>query len=77
MQDGDELVFIEVKHRASDAYGSAAESIDWRKLQRLRATARLFLLRRFATEEVPCRFDAVLISGSPSAYSLRHLRALL
>lgn len=77
MQDGAELVFVEVRQRASDSHGSAAESIDRRKLQRLRATARLFLLRRYSTEEISCRFDAVLISGAPEAYSLRHLRALL
>lgn len=77
MEDGAEVVFVEVRQRARSDFGSAAESIDQRKLARLRATARLFLLRRFDTEEVACRFDAVLISGRPEAYSLRHLRALL
>lgn len=77
MQDGSEVVFVEVRQRARAEFGSAAESIDPRKFRRLRATARLFLLRRFNTEEIACRFDAVLISGRPEAYSLRHLRGLL
>jgi len=76
MQDGELVVFVEVRHRASAEYGSASESIDARKLERMRRTARLYLLRHYRTEEVPCRFDAVLLSGNARAYTLRHLRGL-
>lgn len=37
------IVFVEVKLRKSDAYGTAAEAVTARKQERLRATAQLYL----------------------------------
>ena len=59
--DGDIIAFVEVKLRRSSAYGSPGEAIDRRKQMQIAEVARYFLSsRRF--EEVPCRFDSVLIS---------------
>lgn len=41
--DGKFLAFTEVKLRKSATYGAAAEAVDQRKQQRLRATAQLYL----------------------------------
>ncbi len=59
MQDGEMLVFVEVRLRSSADFGGAAASIDSHKQQRLTRTARLYLaqIKRYP----PCRFDAVLI----------------
>lgn len=62
MQDGDTLVFVEVRQRKSNAYGGAAESIDAAKRRRLVAAAHFYLSRSPALP--PCRFDAVLITGT-------------
>lgn len=57
--DGTCLCFVEVKLRKSAVYGSAAEFVDRRKQDRLRATAELWLMRH-PTDLQP-RFDVVEI----------------
>ncbi len=61
-QDGDTLVFVEVKARASSEFGTAAEAVTRRKQLQVIAMARVYLAfeRR---EDVPCRFDVVAIDG--------------
>ena len=51
------LVFVEVKQRKSDAYGSAAAFVDARKQQRIRLTAEYWLLRH--PDERQPRFDVI------------------
>ncbi len=61
MRDGQTLVFVEVRQRASQQFGGAAASIDSRKQQKLVATAQLYLAK---SGKMPsCRFDAVLMQG--------------
>ncbi len=61
MRDGAVLVFVEVRYRRSERFGSAAETVDARKQRRLVAAARHYLLSHPST--LPCRFDVVAISG--------------
>lgn len=65
MREASTIVFVEVRYRKDDRYGGALESIDSRKQRRLRAAAEHYLQRRCGTVEVPCRFDVVLVTGSP------------
>ena len=61
MQDGEMLVFVEVRLRTSLIFGGAAASITSFKQAKLLRTARHYLAGlRMAP---PCRFDAVLLSG--------------
>lgn len=60
-RDADTLVFVEVRARASRAYGGAAQSIDATKRRKLSATAAVYL--RSIGFDVPCRFDAILLDG--------------
>lgn len=62
-REGRTLVFVEVRRRASEAYGGAAESITAAKRARLLAAARHYLARKRG--DSPCRFDAILIRGEP------------
>jgi putative endonuclease len=61
MRDGATLVFVEVRQRASMAYGGAAASITPAKIRRLVRAAQFYLLRRDPTP--PCRFDVVAIDA--------------
>ncbi|MEX0958285.1 MAG: YraN family protein [Burkholderiales bacterium] len=61
MRDGRVLVFVEVRYRASAAFGGAAASITPRKQGRLLAAARHFLASH--ADALPCRLDAVLLNG--------------
>ena len=56
-QDGDTVVFCEVKARLSDAYGSPAEAVERHKQRRYTDIARHFLQR--AGQELPVRFDVL------------------
>ncbi|QRG65526.1 YraN family protein [Brevibacillus choshinensis] len=56
--DNDTLVFVEVRTRSSVTYGSAAESVTWKKQQKLRELA-LDYLRTYSAFVPAFRFDVV------------------
>lgn len=66
--EGETIVFIEVKTRTSDKYGSAADAVDIHKQKRIRKIAASFLLK-YKLRDKMCRFDVVCIdiqqSGKP------------
>lgn len=74
MRDGDTLVFVEVRFRASARFGGAAASVDPRKQARLITAASHYLQRQAA--ERPCRFDVVAIDGSGAIHWIRHAFAV-
>ncbi len=57
-EDGEVLVFVEVKTRSDDAHGSPAEAVTPRKRRRL-AHAALDYMTRTGSAERPARFDVV------------------
>lgn len=61
MRDGATLVFVEVRKRASRAYGGAAASVTLAKQRRIVFAARHFLVR--LPDTPACRFDVVTIEG--------------
>ena len=61
-KDEDVLVFVEVKARRSDRFGTAAESVSAWKQRRIAAMA-LDYLNRTRRPDAPCRFDVVAIDG--------------
>ena len=61
-QDGDAVVFVEVKARRTARFGSAAESIPSWKQRRIAAMALDYLAWCNRLNE-PCRFDVVAIDG--------------
>lgn len=63
-QDGDVLVFVEVRLRAGDRFGGAAASVGYAKQRRLAAAAQLYLARFGRAPR--CRFDVVTLDeGEP------------
>ncbi len=62
MRDGDTIVFVEVRHRKSNRFGTAAETVDRRKQLKLIRTAQYYLRRHLRLVERPCRFDVVATS---------------
>ena len=61
-RDGNYLVFVEVKYRATAVSGEAAAAVDIRKQRRISRAAQFYLLR-YGYGEPPCRFDVVAIDG--------------
>jgi putative endonuclease len=57
--EGEVLAIVEVRYRARSDYGSAAESVTWRKQSRWARAARELLAREPDLARLPARFDLV------------------
>lgn len=75
-EKGGVIVVAEVKQRRSPRYGTPAEAITQKKLARLQDAALLFLAAEFGRDDLPLRFDALLISGDRGAHRLEHLEGI-
>ena len=56
-----QLVFVEVRFRRSDDFGSALESVNAEKRRKLRLTARHFLQASQKFSRMNCRFDVIAV----------------
>lgn len=63
MLDGPALVFVEVRYRRVDRFGSGADTVNWAKQRKLVSAARHFLALHPEARDRPCRFDVVSIGG--------------
>ena len=63
MKDGDSLVFVEVRYRRNNNFGSGAETITANKQAKLIKTASLYLQTHDKHNKYPARFDVVSITG--------------
>jgi len=63
MQDNYALIFVEVRFRMNNKYGSPAESITKTKQNRIITTAQVFL-SSIKAKDHPIRFDVIAISGN-------------
>lgn len=61
MQDGDTLVFVEVRQRSKDSFGGALASVTRAKQRRLIVAAQIFL-QRYRMPPA-CRFDVIGYDG--------------
>jgi putative endonuclease len=75
MREGGSLVFVEVRARASDAFGGAAASVGPAKRRRLAAAARHYLMSHPRDARLPARFDVVAIPGPGGENSPHWIRA--
>jgi putative endonuclease len=60
--DGDVLVFVEVRQRTGERYGSAEESVDGRKLRRILDTAGIYVAAHPELADSIWRVDLVAIT---------------
>jgi putative endonuclease len=72
-EEGEYLVFCEVKMRRSETFGSPEYAVTPAKQQQLRRLATGYLAQRHITDRA-CRFDVVAIEWSGSLPRIRHLR---
>jgi putative endonuclease len=61
MEDGETLVFIEVKYRKNSHHGSGAEAVTFHKQGRISRTAGWYLAKNPHRAEQFCRFDVISI----------------
>lgn len=55
------LCFIEVKYRSGISKGYPSEAINQSKIRRITRTAQYYMLLHKLPQDIPCRFDAVVI----------------
>ena len=73
-EEGDTLVFVEVKTRSSAAFGSPLEAVDIRKQRRM-ARAALDYLSSRKQHGRPARFDVVAVRLQPQGPArIEHVR---
>lgn len=65
MRHNETIVFVEVRSRKTVRYGSAAESVDFRKQRKLTNAAQFFMQRYDPHLQHTYRFDVVAIQGEP------------
>jgi len=65
MRDKESLVFVEVRSRASAAFGGAISSITNSKKQKLLKTASLYLVAKKLYDKEIVRFDVLSLEGTP------------
>jgi putative endonuclease len=68
------IVFFEVKQRQDTNHGLPAEFITPRKAALVRRAALEYIVKRFGRDDVPVRFDAVLVLGSEQEHALEWIR---
>lgn len=74
MEEGQTLVFVEVRLRARSDFGAPAETVDRRKQSRLRATAEHYLQHDRRASKRPCRFDIVAVTAAADGDRMEWLR---
>jgi putative endonuclease len=68
------IVFIEVKQRANDQFGGALEAVTAKKMNLLRRAALHYLVQELHSDDLPCRFDLVLVHGDAHLNRLEWLQ---
>ena len=74
MQEGEILVIVEVRRRATRNFGGAAASITRRKQRRIALAARHLLLTHGALRCYPIRFDVVTLEPAGAGTRIEWLR---
>lgn len=72
MQQGNSLVFIEVRQRSHNRFGGAAASVTTKKQEKLRLTALHYLQHK--APGANARFDVVAIQGDNSRQQIEWIR---
>lgn len=74
-KDQNTYVFVEVRFRANNAHGSAAESLGQSKLKKVRNSAALWLQKNNKVNNAS-RFDAILFDEKIDSQHLTWLKAV-
>jgi len=65
------LVFCEVKYRYDHSAGDPSAAVDYRKQQTIYRVAQWYLQAHGLSEDTPCRFDVIAITGAKDRLQIR------
>ena len=69
MKDQCQLIFVEVRYRSRGDYGTAADTITYKKQRKIIMAAQYYLHKHQLTEKVSCRFDIVAVKVLTTPYN--------
>jgi putative endonuclease len=72
-EDGEDIVFIEVKARRSRKFGSPEDAVTEEKQRQIYAVADGYLFEH-DIDDRPCRFDVVAVEFRDGSSEIRHIR---
>lgn len=75
MQDGKELVFVEVRFRRNQRFGGGAESVTSAKRKKMANAAQAWLSSHRQWANAGCRFDVVAIDWHENAFRFDWIKA--
>lgn len=75
MLDGETLVLVEVRCRATNEYGGAAASITWQKQRKLVKAAEHLLMKNPALRNHRARFDVIAITTDSAAPQIEWIKS--
>lgn len=67
-------VFVEVRLRTNKRFAPAAETVDYRKQQKIIKTAMWFLQQQRLYDKVACRFDVVALDQTGTAPAIQWIQ---
>jgi len=74
MRDRDTCVFVEVRLRTRDEFGTPESTVDANKQRRLIRAANRFLAAHGSQSDVRCRFDVVAVTRRNYLYRYRWIK---
>jgi putative endonuclease len=72
-EDGNVLVFVEVKARRSKEFGEPEDAVTPRKREKIRSTANGYLFEN-NIEDKECRFDVIAVDYQDDRTEIRHIK---
>jgi putative endonuclease len=72
-EDGDELVFVEVKARSSKSFGEPEDAVTEQKENQIRSAAEGYLFEN-NIEDRTCRFDIIAVEFKNGIADIRHIK---
>lgn len=73
LHTGEALALVEVKQRASNTHGFAAEMLRPQQLQRILRAFEHFLFSKPALANSPVQVDVFLVHGTQASYATEHI----
>ena len=75
MQDGKELVFVEVRFRRNQSFGGGAESVTLSKQKKMANAAQAWLSSHKQWANASCRFDVIAMDWHQDAFRIDWIKA--
>lgn len=67
------IIFVEVKTRSSNQFGTPREAVNYFKLQKMIKTAHIFM-KVYGMDGKPFQFDVIEVIGKEEPFDIEHIK---